>query len=82
MTIKAREYRTRADQCDRRAGKTRDSENREWQALLARVYRALAEAENEVAARRLAAKRRRSARPTAFLLAVGGHGNNAREMGL
>jgi hypothetical protein len=53
MTLKAREYQTRADQCDRQARKTRDSENREWQALLARVYRALAEAENEMATRRL-----------------------------
>jgi len=55
MTIKAREYRTRADQYDRQARKTRDSENRKWQMLLARVYRALALAEGDAAARRLAA---------------------------
>jgi hypothetical protein len=50
---KAREYQAKAKQCDERAKKTRNPENREWRMTLARVYRMLAEAEGEVATRRL-----------------------------
>jgi hypothetical protein len=50
---KARGYLSKAKQCEARAKKGRDLESREWHATLARAYRMLAEAENEVAARRL-----------------------------
>jgi hypothetical protein len=50
---KAREYQAKAKQCDERAKKTRCPENRDWQLIRARVYRMLAEAEGEVATRRL-----------------------------
>jgi hypothetical protein len=50
---KAREYQAKAKQCDERAKKTRNPENREWRMTLARAYRMLAEAEGEVATRRL-----------------------------
>jgi hypothetical protein len=52
MTSKARDYRARAERCERQARKTRDPENREWQAILARAHRTLAEVEIEAAARR------------------------------
>ena len=55
MALKAREYRTKADRCDRQARKTRDPQNREWQLVFARVYRILAESGNEVAALSVAA---------------------------
>jgi hypothetical protein len=53
MATKAREFLTRAKQCEKRATKVRDVERREWQMTLARTYRMLAEAEGESAARRL-----------------------------
>ena len=53
MTWKAREYRARAAQCEERARNMRDLKNREWQITLARLYRTLAEAEIEAAARRM-----------------------------
>ena len=52
---KARDYQAKAKQREERARKSRDPENREWQMTLARAYRMLAEAESEVAARRLSA---------------------------
>ncbi len=52
MASKARDYRAKAKQREERARK-RGPENREWQMILARVYRMLAEAESEVAARPL-----------------------------
>ena len=51
MTAKAREYRARAARCEDRAKKARDPSDREWQTVLARVLRMLAEAELEAAAR-------------------------------
>ena len=55
---KARGLLAKAKYCEERAKKTRDTETREWETTLARVYRILAEAENEVVEERpkLAAK--------------------------
>jgi hypothetical protein len=53
MKAKARDYQAKAKQCEERARKARGPENREWQLILARAYRMLAEAESEVARRRL-----------------------------
>jgi hypothetical protein len=50
---KARGYLAKAKRCEERARKVRCPENREWQLILARAYRMLAEAESEVAARRV-----------------------------
>jgi hypothetical protein len=50
---KAREYRAKAKRCEDRATKARWPENREWQLVLARAYRMLAEAEGELATRRI-----------------------------
>ena len=47
MTTKARDYQAKAKRCENRARATRDPENREWQTILARAYRMLAEAESE-----------------------------------
>ena len=52
---KARGYLAKAKQCEERARKVRGPENREWQMTLARVYRALAETESQVATQRLSA---------------------------
>jgi hypothetical protein len=52
MTVKARDYRARAAQCEERARNMRDLKSREWQITLARLYRILAEAEVEAAAGR------------------------------
>jgi hypothetical protein len=52
MTAKLREYRARAAQCEERARKMRSPKDREWQMVLARAYRMLAEMESEVAPRR------------------------------
>jgi hypothetical protein len=46
MKTKGREYLAKAKQCEERARKARDSENREWQMTLARAYRMLAEAKS------------------------------------
>ena len=51
MASKARGYQAKAKQCEERARKLRGPENREWQMILARAYRMLAEAEIEAAAR-------------------------------
>jgi hypothetical protein len=48
----ARGYLTKAKQCEQRASKVRCPETREWQMILARAYRMLAEAENEVVRQR------------------------------
>jgi hypothetical protein len=53
MLTKQRRYQTNAKRCEERATKLRDLEKREWQMTLARAYRMLAEAESELAARRL-----------------------------
>jgi hypothetical protein len=53
MKTKAREYLAKAKQCVERARKVCDPENREWQTILARTYRMLAEAEGEKATRPL-----------------------------
>ncbi len=50
--MKAKEYRTRAARCEERARRERDPEHRKWQTILARAYRMLAEAENEVVRQR------------------------------
>ena len=50
---KAREYLARAKQIEAQAKKERCPEAREWQLLLARAYRMLAEAESELAKLRL-----------------------------
>jgi hypothetical protein len=47
MKTKKREYLAKAKQCEERARKARDSENREWQTTLARAYRMLAEAKSD-----------------------------------
>ena len=52
---KTRGYLAKAKQCEERAKKIRTPENREWQMILSRAYRMLAEAESELARRRLAA---------------------------
>jgi hypothetical protein len=50
---KARGYLAKAKKCEERARKVRHPENQEWQVILARAYRMLAEAETELATRRL-----------------------------
>jgi hypothetical protein len=50
---KAREYLAKAKQCEERARKIRALEDREWQMIIARAYRKLAEAESEVVEQRL-----------------------------
>jgi hypothetical protein len=47
MKTKARVYLAKAKQCEERARKTRDAEDRNWQLVLARAYRMLAETESE-----------------------------------
>jgi hypothetical protein len=47
MPSKAREYLAKAAQHEERARKTRSPEDREWQMVLARAYRILAEVEAE-----------------------------------
>ena len=59
---KARSYLAEAKQCEARAKKVRDLERREWNTILARAYRMLAEAESEVVARFSAQKNDRTAR--------------------
>jgi hypothetical protein len=49
MTMKAREYRTRATHCETRARKARNPKDREWQMVLASAYKVLAEMEGEAA---------------------------------
>ena len=44
---KARGYLAKAKQCEKRAGEVRFPENREWQLILARAYRMLAQAASE-----------------------------------
>jgi hypothetical protein len=53
MTGKVREYRARALRCEERAKKARNPRDREWQMVLAHVFRILAEAEIETAAQHL-----------------------------
>ena len=48
---KARGYLAKAKQCEQRATKVRCPEGRDWQLILARAYRMLAEAESELATR-------------------------------
>jgi hypothetical protein len=55
MTAKGRKYLARAAKREERARKTRSPEDREWQLVLARAYRVLAEMESEVAGQRQAA---------------------------
>jgi hypothetical protein len=50
---KARGHLANAKQYEERARKVRCPDCREWQMILARAYRMLAEAESEVTARRL-----------------------------
>jgi hypothetical protein len=50
---KARTYLAKAKQCEQRARKARCPNSREWQLILARAYQMLAEAEGELASRRL-----------------------------
>ena len=50
MKTKAREYLAKAKRCEDRATKMRCPEDREWQLILARAYRMLAESEVEAAA--------------------------------
>jgi hypothetical protein len=50
---KARGYLAKAKRCEERAKKVRCQESRDWQLILARAYRVLAEAESELATRRL-----------------------------
>jgi hypothetical protein len=49
MKTKAREYLAKAKQCEERARKIRHLEDRDWQLVVARAYRMLAEAESEAA---------------------------------
>jgi hypothetical protein len=49
---KARGYLAKSKQCEERAQKVRCPDSREWQLILARTYRMLAEAEVELATRR------------------------------
>ena len=50
----ARTYLAKAKQCEQRARKARCPNSREWQLILARAYRMLAEAEGELVRRPLA----------------------------
>jgi hypothetical protein len=47
MKPKNPEYLAKAKQCEDRARTARDPQNREWQMLLARTYRMLAQAASE-----------------------------------
>jgi len=49
MKTKKREYLARAKRCEDRAKKVRDPQDQEWQFVLARAYRMLAEAEADLA---------------------------------
>jgi len=51
MKTKGREYLAKAKRCEERARTTRGAENREWQMILARTYRMLAQAASEDLAR-------------------------------
>ena len=48
---KARKYWAKAAQCEERAKKARNPSDRDWQMVLARAFRMLAEAETEAVAR-------------------------------
>jgi hypothetical protein len=52
MKTKKPEYLAKAKRCEERARTTRNPENREWQMMLARTYRMLAEAASQDVARR------------------------------
>jgi hypothetical protein len=54
MTVKVRNYRASATQCEERARKTRNPKDREWQMVLGRAYQVLAEMESEAAEQRRA----------------------------
>jgi hypothetical protein len=47
MKTKKPEYLAKAKQCEQRATKVRCPESREWQLILARAYRMLAQAASE-----------------------------------
>jgi hypothetical protein len=49
MKTKARVFLAKAKQCEQRAMKMRHLADREWQLVLARAYRMLAETESEKA---------------------------------
>ena len=49
MKTKGREYLARAKRCEDRAKKLRDPRDREWQVVLARAYRIVAEAHSDIA---------------------------------
>jgi hypothetical protein len=51
MASKIDDYRAGAVRCEQRAKKGRNQADREWQTILARAYRILAEAEAERMAR-------------------------------
>jgi hypothetical protein len=53
MTAKARVFQAKAACCEKWAKKARNPSDREWQLVLARAYRKLAEMETEAAGRRL-----------------------------
>jgi hypothetical protein len=52
MKTKA-QYLAKAKQCEKRASKERRLEDRNWQLILARAYRMLAEAESKAVRQRL-----------------------------
>jgi hypothetical protein len=52
MKTTAREFLAKAALCEMRAKKARGASDREWELILARAYRILAETESEAAARR------------------------------
>ena len=49
MKTKGSEYLAKAKRCEERAKKVRDRRDEEWQLILARAYRVLADAEIQVA---------------------------------
>jgi hypothetical protein len=61
--MKSRDYLVNAKKCEKRATKMHRLEDREWQLVLARAYRVLAESEMEAAAQR---KRQESSRPQSW----------------
>jgi hypothetical protein len=51
MQTKAREYLAKSRRCEERAMKARDPRDKDWQTILARAYRMLADAETHLASR-------------------------------
>ena len=75
--MKSRDCLAKAKKCEKRAAKMHRPEDREWQLILARAYRILAESEVEAAAQR---KRQEGSRASIIgRIAYGGAGSRRAE---